>query len=149
MAVYLWEFLEIGYSKMNTICVEDGIDDKCTHEQNSSEHTDKTDDQNINKQTVSIRIHTSSWYEDYNTFGMQDQNSKTLKANDQIQYKLNNSNEWIKATVLGRAGKVTSKNKNWYNVLETESEKQKSVDLGQLQWKTIEKNHDLKMLIKS
>ena len=38
---------------MNTICVEDGIDDKCTHEQNSSERTDKTDDQNINKQTNS------------------------------------------------------------------------------------------------
>ena len=68
--------------------------------------------------------------------------SKTLQANDQIQYKLNNSNEWIKATVLGRAGKVTGKNKNWYNVQKTESEKQKSVDLGQLQWKKIEKNHD-------
>ena len=38
---------------------------------------------------------------------MQNQNSKTLKANDQIQYKLNNSNEWIKTTVLDRAGKVT------------------------------------------
>ena len=73
---------------------------------------------------------------------MQDQNSKTLKANDQIQYKLNNSNEWIKATVLGRAGKVTGKNKNWYNVQETESEKQNSVDLGQLQQEKIEKNHD-------
>ena len=47
-------------SKMNTICVEDGIDDKCTHEQNSSERTDKTDNQNINKQTGSNRIHTSS-----------------------------------------------------------------------------------------
>ena len=65
---------------------------------------------------------------------MQDQNSKTLKVNDQIQYKLNNLNKWIKATVLGRAGKVTGKNKNWYSVQETESEKQKSVDLGQLQW---------------
>ena len=51
---------------------------------------------------------------------IQDQNSKKLKVNDQIQYKLNNSNEWIQATVLGRAGKVTGKNKNWYSVQETE-----------------------------
>ena len=80
---------------------------------------------------------------------MQDQNRKTLKVNDQIQYKLNNLSEWIKSTVLGRAGKVTGKNKNWYNVQETESEKQKSVDLGQLQWKKLKRIMTLKMLILS
>ena len=47
-------------SKMNTICAEDGIDDKCTFKQNSIAGTDKTDDQNIiQKQTNNIRIHTS------------------------------------------------------------------------------------------
>ena len=45
---------------MNTICAEDGIDDKCTFKQNSIAGTDKTDDQNIiQKQTNNIRIHTS------------------------------------------------------------------------------------------
>ena len=43
---------------------------------------------------------------------------------------------------LGRAGKVIGKNKNGYIVQETESEKQKRVDIGQLQWEKIEKNDD-------
>ena len=37
------------------------------------------------------------------------QNRKMPKANDNIQYKLQNTEEWIKATVLGRAGKATGK----------------------------------------
>ena len=37
------------------------------------------------------------------------QNRKTPKANDNIQYKLQNTEEWIKTTVLGRAGKATGK----------------------------------------
>ena len=45
------------------------------------------------------------------------QNSRPkLKVNDIIQYKLNNTNDWIKATVTGRAGKATGRNKNWYNI---------------------------------
>ena len=62
--------------------------------------------------------------------------------NDQIQYKLNNLNEWIIANVLGRADKVTGKNKNWYNVQETESLKQKVLILASCKGKKIEKNHD-------
>ena len=37
------------------------------------------------------------------------QNRKTPKANVNIQYKLQNTEEWIKATVPGRAGKATGK----------------------------------------
>jgi hypothetical protein len=39
-----------------------------------------------------------------------------IKKNDNIQYKLSDSEEWISATVLGKAGKMTGKNKTWYNV---------------------------------
>ena len=44
------------------------------------------------------------------------QNRKTPKVKDIIQYKLQNSDEWIKATATGRAGKATGKNKYWYNI---------------------------------
>ena len=38
------------------------------------------------------------------------QNSRQkLKVNDIIQYKLNNTDDWIKATVTGRAGKANRK----------------------------------------
>ena len=83
------------------------------------------DNTETNKQSILEYIPAADMEITTHSVSMQDQNSKILKANDQIQYKLNNLNEWIKATVLGRAGKVTGKNKNWYNVQETESEKQK------------------------
>jgi hypothetical protein len=41
----------------------------------------------------------------------------TLKAHDGIQYKMGPEDEnWKKATILGRAGKATGNNRNWYNV---------------------------------
>ena len=40
------------------------------------------------------------------------QSRKALKANDQIQYKLQDTNDWIRATVTGRAGKATGRNRN-------------------------------------
>ena len=38
------------------------------------------------------------------------------KKDDNIRYNLPGSDEWISASVLGRAGKATGGNKTWYNV---------------------------------
>jgi hypothetical protein len=57
-----------------------------------------------------------------------------IKKNNIIQYKLPDSEERISATVLGKAGKMTGKNKTWYNVQDHLSNEQKSVDLGRLEW---------------
>ena len=60
-----------------------------------------------------------------------------LKINDQIQYMMGNSDEWVTAKVIGRAGKATGKYKDWYNVQDGESNEQKSVDLSQYIWKKV------------
>ena len=65
------------------------------------------------------------------------QNRKTPKGNDIIQYKLQNSDEWIKASVTGRAGKATGKNKYWYNIKEDLSEEKKSINLEQVDWELL------------
>ena len=57
--------------------------------------------------------------------------------NDIIQYKLHNSDEWIKATVTGRAGKAAGKNKYWYNIKEDLSEEKKSINLEQVDWEML------------
>ena len=56
--------------------------------------------------------------------------------NDIIQYKLQNSDEWIKATVTGRAGKATE-NKYWYNIKEDLTEEKKSINLEQVDWELL------------
>ncbi|CAC5365129.1 purA [Mytilus coruscus] len=49
-------------------------------------------------------------------------NLHLIKKDDNIRYKLLGSDEWISATVLGRAGKATGGNKTWYNVKDHEVE---------------------------
>ena len=58
-----------------------------------------------------------------------------LNVNDKIEYKMPSSSDWTKATVLGRAGKVSGSNRHWYNVQDIVSEDQKSVDLSKVTWK--------------
>ena len=47
------------------------------------------------------------------------------------------SNDWIQATVISRAGKVTGQYKNWFNVKDDENDT-KSVDLGSLSWERLD-----------
>ena len=69
------------------------------------------------------------------------QNSRQkLKVNDIIQSKFNNNDGWIKATVTGRAGKATGRNKIWYNTREDASEERKSINLDEVQWELITAN---------
>ena len=52
---------------------------------------------------------------------------------------MQNTEEWIKATVLGRAGKAIGKNKHRYNIQEEISKEKKRVNLDQVhvQWELI------------
>ena len=71
-----------------------------------------------------------------------------LKVNDIIQYKLKNANDWIKATVIGRAGKATGRNKNWYNIREDSSEETKSVNLDEVEWESINDQASINLVSK-
>ena len=64
---------------------------------------------------------------DDNVHAIQNSRQK-LMVNDTIQYKLNNTDNWIKVTVTGRAGKATGRNKNWCNIREDASEERKSIN---------------------
>ena len=43
---------------------------------------------------------------------------KHLWSNASIQYKMPQSNDWIQANVISRAGKVTGQYKFWFNVID-------------------------------
>ncbi|KAK6191223.1 hypothetical protein SNE40_002959 [Patella caerulea] len=49
-----------------------------------------------------------------------------------IKYK--DKDQLISAKILGRAGKVTGKYSNWYNIEIEEDEQQKSIDLSSITW---------------
>ena len=73
---------------------------------------------------------------------------KALKANDIIQYRVKNGDEWTKATVLGRAGKATGKNRYWYNLQDDISKEKKSVNLDQAQWQLITDDANVNIVTK-
>ncbi|XP_053390667.1 uncharacterized protein LOC128553511 [Mercenaria mercenaria] len=71
------------------------------------------------------------------------QDRKILKPNDIIQYKKQDTDVWIPAKVIGRAGKATGKNKHWYNILEDTSKEKKSINLEQVDWELLTDNVNL------
>ena len=77
------------------------------------------------------------------------QSRKALKAYDQIQYKLQDTNDWIRATVTGRAGKATGRNRNWYNIKEDNSGEQKTINLDKIQWEKITDNVNVNITLKN
>ena len=56
-----------------------------------------------------------------------------LVKGDKINFRSVGEKDWIAGTVLGRAGKVSGKNKNWFNI-EKISGNQISVNLDELDW---------------
>ena len=58
-----------------------------------------------------------------------------LKINDKIQYKVNDTGEWVTAKVMSRACKATGRYKDWYNIQDDGSNEQKSIDMRQYIWK--------------
>lgn len=98
-------------------------------------HQGKTSEKPLKKCTVSEYL---SENKDDQKLPLPPQGNLGQKANDNIQYKMGLENEnWIRATILGRAGKASGNNRNWYNVKDVESEEEKSIDLGRLPWERI------------
>ncbi len=71
-----------------------------------------------------------------------------LKAEDKIELKMN-SESWIGATVLKRAGKVTGIYKNWYNLRMDNSSEIQSVDLETVEWRKIEESVNVVVIPRS
>ena len=46
-----------------------------------------------------------------------------------IDYKVLPEDDWKEGIIIGRAGKATGKNKNWYNVKDTETGVLRSLDM--------------------
>lgn len=69
-----------------------------------------------------------------------------VKKNDQIQYKLSDSDQWTNALVISRAGKATGRNKAWYNVRDNETNEEISINLERLEWKLV-KEHEAEVNI--
>ena len=62
------------------------------------------------------------------------------KTHDYIKYRTKEDDEWIKAMILGRAGKASGRNRYWYNIQEEVSKERKSINLEQVQWEHIQEN---------
>ena len=61
-----------------------------------------------------------------------------VKGN-KVLYQLPEAEDWLAATVIGRAGKATGKNKWWINVQDSKDKAIRSVNLEELKaWKYVE-----------
>ena len=120
--------------KVTSYLAEDG-DGKSEHSLEDRDDEKQDEKEEPEPHTVSEELPAASPDKE-DTQNIQ-QNRKMLKAKDNIQYKLQNTEEWIKAIVLGRVGKATGKNKCWYNIQEEISKEKKSVNLDQVQWELI------------
>lgn len=117
--------------------VEEKISDTETTGTNKERtpHQGKASEKQLKKCTVSEYL---SENKEEQKLPLPPQGKFALKTNDNIQYKMGSEDEnWIKATFLGRAGKASGNNRNWYNVKDVESEEQKSIDLSRLPWERI------------
>ena len=93
--------------------IKDKTDENKGHEESTEPHTISVDipapePERIDRQNIEQNRKTPE-PERMDRQNIQ-QNRTTLKPNDSIQYKTQNTDEWIEATVLGRAGKATGKN---------------------------------------
>ena len=61
--------------------------------------------------------------------------SRQIKVKDNIQYKVPGTEQWINATVIGRAGKSTGKYSGWFNIEDQENHEQKSINLDQVDYR--------------
>ena len=121
--------------KMNSYSTDDDMDNDTSSKIEDNVDALKEVIENRELHPISEYIPTRELHNDENQD--KQQNRKTPKMNDIIQYKLQNSDEWIKATVTGRAGKATGKNKYWYNIKEDLSEEKKSINLEQVDWELL------------
>ena len=95
--------------KVNSYLTDE--DERKTQHSIEEKH-DNTNDENQEMESHTITEEVPATRQDRETSTQKVQQiRKTLKTNDSIRYKVQNADEWTKATVLGRAGKATGKNK--------------------------------------
>ena len=129
--------------------IKDKTDENKGHEERTEPHTISEDipapePERIDRQNIEQNRNTPE-PERMDRQNIQ-QNRTTLKPNDSIQYKTQNTDEWIKATVLGRAGKATGKNKHSFSIQEKASKEKKSVNLEQIQLELINNDETVNLV---
>ena len=122
-------------------------DDKTDTEKDMQDNSKKEEDRD-SENSVSEEIPKATAEIDRDNTPSSQLNMKALKVNDKIQYKLPNTDYWIRATVIGRAGKATGRNRNWYNIKEHTTEEKKSVNLEDVQWEKITDNANVNIVLK-
>ena len=68
-----------------------------------------------------------------------------LSRNEKIQYRVDD--DWVKASVISRAGKVTGKHKSWFNVKIEGSDLERSVNLEAVKWKRIADEEEVNIVM--
>ena len=94
-----------GMFENEIICPKDGGSDKNENISNSEDVTDIIDFQQNTDQSTSIQI-----------TGCYHNNQNHLKVKDFVEYKILGSNEFQKAQIIRRAGKVSGKYSDWYTL---------------------------------
>ena len=132
--------------KVNSYLTDE--DERKTQHSIEEKH-DNTNDENqeMESHTITEEVPATSRDREVSTQNVQ-QIRKSLKTNDSIRYKVQNADEWTKATVLDRAGKATGKNKYWYNLQDDISKEKKSVNQDQVQWQLITDDANVNSVLK-
>ena len=85
-------------------------------------------DQNTDETAVGERIASHDTLENPRAISANKEKSAILlKRNDRIRFQ--QEDEWHQATITGRSGKATGKNKNWFNIRRDDGTKDHSVNL--------------------
>ena len=105
------------------ICPIDGESDKNENILNSEDVTDIIDIQQNTDQNTSIENE-----------GCYHNNQKHPKVKDFVEYKIFGSNDFQKAQIIKRAGKVSGKYSDWYNIKNVNDDTISSID-----WKSVDK----------
>ena len=102
----------------------------------------------LNGDNIQIIQNTPAGTREHTDLQSIQRNKHKLEVNDIIQYKLKNAYDWIKASVIGRAGTATGRNKNWYNIREDSSEETKSLNLDEVEWELINDQASINLVSK-
>ena len=105
------------------ICPIDGESDKTDNILNSEDITDIIDIKQNTDQSTSIQNE-----------GSYHNNQKHSKVKDFVEYKIFGFNDFQKAQIIKRAGKVSGKYSDWYNIKNINDDNISSID-----WKSVDK----------
>ena len=132
-----------GNSNVKEIFIdEDDNEDDILKENITNEYNqDNTNEKIENLNDSSILTYDTDTSNQYNKNIITQQKPILPSAKTRIAYLPNDESDWRHATVLGRAGKVTGKNKYFLNIQDDEDETGKCIDWRNINdWKEINEN---------